>query len=491
MAFRFRTLELSLLLFAGAIVIAGFCLLTLAQTGSIVRSDLTWPVAYVGTTIALSLWMGWAVPRADQIMLPIVALVAGVGMLMVTRLDPSLGHKQLLWIVLGETAAAVAMVVPRSVGTLRLYKYTWATAGLMLIVLTILGGTDINGSGYRRWIGFHGFYLQPVELLKILMAIFFAAYLDEKHELLASARLKLGFMRIPPLQYLSPLIVMWGISLVLLVKQNDLGSALLFLGIFLAMIYVGTARAIYPISGVAMFAVGVYAALHLFPHVQDRTQVWLDPFSHASSTGYQLVQGLIALASGGIGGQGIGQGFPTDVPVVTTDFILAAIGEELGLAGIAILLLLLLYLVFRGLAIAMSAEGGFEKLLAAGLTATIAIQTMVIVGGTIRLMPLTGVPLPFLSYGGSSSLANYIMIALILRISADRPSPAATDALQAGGSPQNPGFALRGARGNAQTAPEGASRTAQLRRGFVAQRTCDAGAQAQHRGPKPKAEGLP
>jgi cell division protein FtsW (lipid II flippase) len=421
--FRLRTLELALLLFAGGIVIGGFCLLSVAQTGSIAQSYVKWPAAYVLSTIALSLWISWAVPRADQIIFPVVALIAGIGTLVVTRLDASLGHKQLVWILLGEAAAAVAMVVPRRVGNLRLYKYTWATAGLLLIVLTIIGGTDINGSGYRRWIGFHGFYLQPVELLKILMAIFFAAYLDEKHELLSAARLRLGRIRLPPFQYLAPLALMWGISLILLVKQNDLGSALLFLGIFLAMIYVGTARAVYPVSGIVMFAVGVYAAFHLFPHVRDRTEVWLDPFTHASTSGYQIIQGLIALGSGGIGGQGLGQGFPTDVPVVTTDFILSAIGEELGLAGITVLLMLLLYVVFRGLAIATSADGGFEKLLATGLMATIAIQTLVIVGGTIRLMPLTGVPLPFLSYGGSSSLANYIMIALLLRISAEARAP--------------------------------------------------------------------
>jgi cell division protein FtsW (lipid II flippase) len=302
---------------------------------------------------------------------------------------------------------------------LRLYKYTWALIGILLIMATIVGGTDINGSGYKRWIGFHGFYLQPVEILKVLLAVFFAAYLDEKHELLAAARLKIGAIRLPPFQYLGPLVLIWGISLVLLVKQNDLGSALLFLGIFLAMIYVGTARAVYPITGLVMFVVGAFAAFHLFAHVRDRTLVWLDPFAHAHGSGYQLVQGLIALAVGGIGGQGLGQGLPTQVPVVTTDFILAAIGEELGLAGIACVLALLLYLVFRGMAVAMSSEDGFQKLLAAGLMATLAIQTIVIVGGTTRLMPLTGVPLPFLSYGGSSALANYVMIALVLKISTE------------------------------------------------------------------------
>jgi cell division protein FtsW (lipid II flippase) len=417
--FQVRWLELTLLILAGAIVIGGFILLSVAQNRHLVQGDLRYPLVYLASTIAFSLWLGWTAPRSDQLILPVVALLTGTGILVVTRLDSSTGHRQVLWVILGEAVAGVALAIPRRVGSFRLYKYTWASVGLLLIVLTILGGTDINGSGYRRWIGLHGIYVQPVELLKILLAIFFAAYLDEKHELLSVGRLRLGRIPIPPLQYLAPLVLVWGLSLVLLVKQNDLGSALLFLGIFLAMIYVGTARPVYPISGMAMFAFGAFAAFHLFSHVRDRTEVWLDPWVHSAGSGYQLIQGLIALASGGVGGQGLGLGLPTRVPVVTTDFILAAIGEELGMAGVIVLLALLLFLVFRGLAIAIDVDDGFQKLLAAGLTATLAIQTIVIVGGTTRLMPLTGVPLPFLSYGGSSTVANFIMVALLLRISTE------------------------------------------------------------------------
>jgi peptidoglycan glycosyltransferase len=417
--FRPRWTELALLVFGGVIIIGGFALLSMVQHRHIVQSDLRYPAVYVASTILLSVWMAKFAPGADQLVFPVVAVVAGVGILVITRLDVALGHRQLFWTILGELALGIVLIFPRRVSTLRLYKYTWAFLGLLLIVATIVAGTDVSGSGYKRWIGFHGVYLQPVELLKILMAIFFAAYLDEKRELLASARMQVGPIRIPPFQYLAPLVVMWGLSLLLLVKQNDLGSALLFLGIFLAMIYIGTARAIYPISGLLMFVVGVFLAFHLFSHVRSRTEIWLDPWSRAAGSGYQLVQGLIALAVGGVGGQGLGQGHPNFVPVVTTDFILSAIGEELGLAGVACLLGLLIFLVFRGLSVAISAEDGFEKLLAAGLMATVAIQTIVIVGGTTRLMPLTGVPLPFLSYGGSSVLANFIMIGLLLKISSN------------------------------------------------------------------------
>ena len=416
-AYRVRWLELTLLVFAGCVTVGGFALLSLANHHRVLQADLRYPAVYVASTLMLSLWLGRFSPHSDQLILPVVSLVAGVGMLIVTRISAGLGHRQLLWIVLGEAAIALVLVFPRDINVLRLYKYTWASLGILLIALTIVAGSDINGSGYRRWIGFHGYYLQPVELLKILMAIFFAGYLDEKRELLRSAWLELGPLRLPPFQYLGPLVAVWGLSLLLLVKQNDLGSALLFLGIFLAMIYVGTARPVYPLLGFLLFVVGAFLAFHLFPHVRSRTEVWLDPWSHAAGAGFQLIQGLIALGTGGVGGQGLGQGIPTIVPVVSTDFILAAIGEELGLAGVVALLTLLLFLVFRGLAVAIQAEDGFQKLLAAGLMATLGIQTIVIVGGTTRLMPLTGVPLPFLSYGGSSALANYLMIGLLLKVS--------------------------------------------------------------------------
>ena len=418
--YRIRWLELALLLLAGAIVLGGFALLSEVQHHQVLRSELRYPAIYVASTIVIGLWLGRFAAHSDQLILPVVSLVAGVGILIVTRLDTGLGHRQLFWTLLGEGVLAVLLVALRSVSSLRLYKYSWAFAGLLLILATILGGTDINGSGYRRWIGFHGFYFQPVELLKPMIAIFFAAYLDEKRELLSAARLQVGPVRLPPFQYLAPLVGVWGLSLLLLVKQNDLGSALLFLGIFLAMIYIGTSRAVYPVLGLGMFALGAFLAFHLFSHVRERTLVWLDPWAHAGGAGFQLIQGLIALGVGGIGGQGLGQGHPVPfVPVVTTDFILAAIGEELGLAGVACLLCLLLILIFRGLAVAVSTDDGFKKLLAAGLMAILAIQTIVIVGGTTRLLPLTGVPLPFLSYGGSSALANYVIIGLLLKISSE------------------------------------------------------------------------
>ncbi len=415
--YRPRVLELSSIIMALVLVGAAFALLAGAETGRIGTSTMLRLAVYGLAALATSLLLSRLLPGADQLLYPLVVLLGGVGLVEITRLSPSLGDRQLLWLIVGDAVLLLTAVWPRNVGWLRLYKYTWAFIGFALIAITIVHGADIGNSGYRRWIGFHGLYLQPVEFLKIFMVIFFAAYLDEKRELLAGGRLVLAGIRLPPFQYLIPLLVMWGLSLLLLVRQDDLGSALLFLGIFLAMLYVGTSRAIYPVLGGVLFAMGAVGAYFVFSHVRLRTDVWLNPWGYATTGGYQLIQGLYAFAAGGIAGQGLGLGNPNLVPVASTDFIWSALGEELGLAGLAALLLVYLLLIFRGLDIAVTARDGFQKLLAAGLVSVFAIQTIVIIGGNTRLMPLTGVPLPFLSYGGSSIVANFAILGLLLKVS--------------------------------------------------------------------------
>ncbi|HZT95921.1 MAG TPA: FtsW/RodA/SpoVE family cell cycle protein [Chloroflexota bacterium] len=414
--YRTRWMELSALLLAGVIVCLAFALLRDAQNGTVRPSMMVPIVLYVLAAFGTSLLLGRLLPGADQLIFPLVTVLGGVGLVEITRLSPQLGDRQLLWLVVGDAVLLATAVWPRNVNWLRLYKYTWAFIGFALIALTIVHGSDIGNTGYRRWIGFGGVYLQPVEFLKIFMVIFFAAYLDEKRELLAGGRLVLGRLRLPPFQYLIPLLVMWGLSLLLLIRQNDLGSALLFLGIFLAMLYVGTSRGIYPIIGLALFIFGSVASYFLFSHVRLRTDVWLDPWKYAAG-GYQIIQGLFALAAGGIGGQGLGQGVPYYIPVASTDFIWDALGEELGLAGLVALVVVYVMLIFRGLDIAVMARDGFQKLLAAGLVSVFAVQTIVIIGGNTRLIPLTGVPLPFLSYGGSSIVANFVIVGLLLKVS--------------------------------------------------------------------------
>jgi cell division protein FtsW len=327
--------------------------------------------------------------------------------------------RQIVWIGISILVLmATVALVPR-LDSLRRYKYTAAVTGFLLILGTIRFGVDITGGPYRRWFGFHGVYFQPVEILKVLVVIFFAAYLDEKREVLAQSEFRLGRLRLPPLQYLGPLFLTWLLSLALLTFQNDLGSALLFFGIFLAMLYVASVRRAYLWIGIGFFVVGAVLAYRLRVHVQQRVDIWLDPWRYAHDQAFQVVQGLIALANGGVLGSGLGQGHPGYVPVANTDFIFTSIGEELGLIGGMGVLGLFLVLTFRGLRIAALARDPFNALLAVGLTSTLAIQALVIIGGNLRLMPLTGVTLPFMSYGGSSLLANFVILALLLRISAD------------------------------------------------------------------------
>ncbi len=280
---------------------------------------------------------------------------------------------------------------------------------------------DLNGSGMRLWIGAGGVYFQPSELYKVILVVFLAAYLAEKRELIVLAGWRVGPLRLPPVPYLTPMVAVWLLSLGLVVVQRDLGAALLFFGIFLALLYVATERVSYVLAGLAAFGVGAVVAYRLFEHVRDRVSIWVDPWAQAQERGYQLVQALMALGAGGVFGTGLGYGLPDYIPAVHTDFVIAAIGEELGLLGSLAVVALYLLLVYRGFRIALRAPDTYLQLLAVGLSTVLGLQALVILGGTTRLIPLTGVTLPFVSYGGSSLLVNFAIIGLLLRISAERP----------------------------------------------------------------------
>jgi cell division protein FtsW (lipid II flippase) len=418
-----RRREYGLLLAVGAFLAVGAWLLAVNQP-SLPASQTVQELAMLLALFALaSLFLSWRLPQADQLLLPIVALLCATGTLSIRRLSTDnryadYASRQVLWIGVGILVLMATIVLVPRLDALRRYKYTAAVVGFLLILGTIRFGVDITGGPYRRWFGFHGVYFQPVEILKVLVVVFYAAYLDEKREVLAQAEFRLGRLRLPPLQYLGPLFLTWLLSLLLLTFQNDLGSALLFFGIFLAMLYVASERRAYLWIGLSVFTIGVVLAFRLFPHVRQRAEIWLNPWRYAHDQAFQVVQGLIALANGGILGSGLGQGHPGFVPVANTDFIFTSIGEELGLVGGLAILGLFLALAFRGLRIAALARDPFEGLLAVGLTSTLAIQALVIIGGNLRLMPLTGVTLPFMSYGGSSLLANFVIVGLLLRISA-------------------------------------------------------------------------
>jgi cell division protein FtsW (lipid II flippase) len=310
------------------------------------------------------------------------------------------------------------------------FTYTIGLLGIILLLLPLAPGIGRTVRGARLWVGIGPLQFQPAEVGKVLLMIFIASYLNARKELLAVATRRLGPLALPEPRHLAPLLFAWGISLVVLFLEKDLGSSLLFFGMFVVMLWVATGRAAYLVLGALLFAVGAYVGYAAFSHVQDRVTVWLNVFDSKliQDEGFQLAQSLFAMATGGILGTGLGQGRPGFIPDAHTDFVFSAIGEELGLLGTMALLLLFVLLVFRGFRAAVRSPDGFGQLLAAGLSTILALQTFVIVGGVTRLIPLTGITLPFVSYGGSSLVANFVLLALLVRVSAgtvERPAESA------------------------------------------------------------------
>ncbi|MFQ6058488.1 MAG: FtsW/RodA/SpoVE family cell cycle protein [Anaerolineae bacterium] len=417
MAKRLRLQELALLIFPILLALMGFALLGLARTGEITAAELRPALLFAGALLVVYVAFALRGFPGDQLLLPLVATLTGLGLVLSYRLAPALAPRHLNWVLLGLGVMLLVALVPRDLRWLRRYRYTWALLGLALVALTLVFGRHPSGRGPRLWLGIGPFLFQPSELLKVLLVAFLAGYLDEKRELLAAATYRLGPLRLPPLPYLGPLLVMWGFSLLLLVWQQDLGAAFLFFGIFLAMLYIASARGSYVVGGLVLFSIGAFFIYVTFGHVRARFDIWLNPWPGARDASFQIVQSLIALASGGVLGQGLGYGHPTVIPAVHTDFVFVAIGEELGLVGALALVALYALLAHRGYRIALSAADGFEQLLAAGLTTILTLQTLIIMAGNIRLIPLTGVTLPFVSYGGSSLVMSFFSVGLLLRIS--------------------------------------------------------------------------
>jgi cell division protein FtsW (lipid II flippase) len=346
----------------------------------------------------------------------------------VARLQPDLAGPQSLWTAIGVGAFVATLVFVRRSRDLERYRYTFALAGLALLLMPLLPvvGREINGS--RLWVRFGAVNFQPGELAKIVLCVFFASYIVEKQPLLSAGTRRIVGMWVPEVKYLGPIMLAWGFSLVIMFWERDLGSSLLFFALFITMLWVATDRTVYLVLGGVMFAAGSLLALRTFDHVQRRIDTWLNPWPVADSGGYQIIQAAFAFAAGGFAGTNLSQGSPQRIPAVATDFTFAAIGEELGLLGTVAVLVAFLLMVGSGLRIAMRADSAFEKLLATGLTAIIGLQSFIILGGVTRLIPLTGITLPFVSYGGSSLISNYILLALLLRISHDQTSRAAAEA---------------------------------------------------------------
>ncbi len=365
----------------------------------------------VAAHVALTLLL----PRSDQVLLPLVVVLSGLGLLFVTRLEPELAVRQLRWHAAGALLLILLLPPLGRVHRLRQYKYLAAFAGLALMLVTAAVGREINGS--RLWLGTRGYAIQVTEVMKVLLVVFLAGYLADRRLLLRAAGRRWRGVRLPTLPYLLPLAAIWVLTFLILVWQRDLGATLLLAGVTLLMLYVASGRTSFVLVGVVLVALDVLVAYHLFGYVQRRIDVWLHPFSDEAAGGYQISQALYAVANGGVLGTGLGRGFPGYIPAVHTDFVFAAIAEELGMAGAFAVVAAYLLLVFRGLAIAARQPTDFTGLLAVGCTAVIALQTLVIIAGNLSLIPITGITLPFVSYGGSSIVANYALVAILLRLS--------------------------------------------------------------------------
>ncbi len=433
-----RFFELLLLLLALAVGIGGYALTSINRTGALPANLLQ----HIGLLLAISLiaklGIRFLAPYSDPVILPIAVALTGLGLAMIYRLDQSyqeldqavVGMRQLMFVGVAIILAAIVLVVVKDHRRLRSFTYTFGFLSLLLLLLPMVPFLGVETYGARVWIRIAGVSFQPGELVKITLAIFFAGYLVRNRDNLAIGGRKFLGMRLPRARDLGPILVVWLIGILILVLQRDLGTSLLFFGLFVAILYVATNRVSWLVIGFAMFAPAVLVAVQVFPHVANRFHVWLhaldeDVYTQVGGS-YQLVQSLFGQASGGLMGTGWGRGYPQLVPLANSDFILSSLAEELGLTGLLAILVLYLILIERGLRTAISVRDGFGKLLATGLSFSLAIQVFVVLGGITRLIPLTGLTAPFLAAGGSSMVSSWLTIALLLRLSdaARRPSAA-------------------------------------------------------------------
>ena len=452
---RYRWQELTLLILPFLIMLVAMTQLLVGGPGTNPRAqfspkslpavqDMIPVFGLIGALLVANIIMSIFFRKADQLLLPLVGLLSAIGVLMATRLGPNEaifydspsyathGPKQLAWVILGLILCLTTIAVLRNTNWLERYKYTWIAVGFLSLLPSVIQGvrTLHSNAPSRDILGVGPFQLQPSELLKVAIVIFFAGYLSENRDIFSQGYMRMGRLRLPPFRQLGPLLFMLGIALIVFLIVRELGLAMLLYGLFLCMMYLGSGKISYVLISLGLFAILAVIGYSLFGYVKARFatvsfdvvnwQNWTAAqTAFAENQGAQVVQGLIALSSGGILGSGLGLGHPVLVPVVESDMIFTGLGEEFGLAGLFAILGIYLLIVYRGYRIAIEATNPFNQLLAAGLTSVFAIQTLIICGGNIKFLPLTGIPLPFLSYGGSSIFANFIIIGILLRISYD------------------------------------------------------------------------
>ena len=426
-----RNRELLALVPASLLVAAGFAAIFIQQSQTLSDVSLTYGAVFLGVCVATHLVVRFRLPYADPYLLPLAAVLACFGLVVIYRLDPEKAIRQAGWFAFGLLLFTLTIVFLKDFRVLERYRYTIAAAGLALLLMPRVPGIGQQVNGAYLGVGIGPFAFQPAEFGKLAIVIFLAAYLRDNRQLLVQGARRFAGVTIPPIKHFGPLLVVFLAAMFLLFFIQDLGSSIMYFGGFLAILYVATNRFSFVLGGLLMFAVGAWAMYHLRVHIQDRVEIWLDPFKPqlVEHSGYQIAQSLFAQADGGLFGTGFGAallsvGGTSLLPAADTDLIYSVIVNELGLAGACGLLLVYLLFTERGMKVAMVASDSFSKLLAVGLTSVFALQVFVIVGGVTKVIPLTGVTLPFVSYGGSSIVANFVLLALLLLVSDRARRPA-------------------------------------------------------------------
>jgi cell division protein FtsW (lipid II flippase) len=431
-----RSRELLGLLPVSLLITGGFTAVYISRQSELGSATLTYGGIFLALCLAVHLFIRYTLPDADPYLFPLTALLAAFGLVMIYRIDADLARQQAGWFVAGIAVFVATVVWLRDLRVLERYRYVIAATGIGLLMLPRMPGIGAQVNGAYLGVDLGPIAFQPTEFAKLCIVIFLASYLVERGDVLVAGARQVVGMTLPQLKHFGPLLVVWGAAMLMLIFIRDLGSSLMFFGAFLALLYVATGRLFFVVAGMALFVAGAWLFSGAIAHVEQRIDIWLDPWEDAEGSGYQIAQSLFAQADGGLFGRGFGESLlerpdgGSILPAPHTDLIYAVIVNEVGLFGAAAVVLVYLLFAERGLKVASIAEDGFSKLLAAGLTAVFALQAFVIVGGVTRVIPLTGVTLPFVSYGGSSIVANFALLALLLITSQraraarpDRPSP--------------------------------------------------------------------
>jgi cell division protein FtsW (lipid II flippase) len=426
---KLRNLEATLIVFAMIVTTAALALVDIGVTGAVNPSIIGMAFGLGAIVLAMHVAQRFVARDADPLILPIVTLLNGLGIAMIHRLDLSFGltgweanaTRQMVWTAIAMVVAIGVIMTVRNHRVLQRYRYVWMLVGVVLLMLPLVPFIGVTINGARLWVDLGFVSFQPGEIGKIALALFFAGYLVTARDSLSVVGKRLFGVTWPRIKDLGPIVVVWAVAMLVLIFQRDLGTSLLYFGLFLVLMYVATGRAIWFVVGGGLFGAGALIASQFLTYVQGRFAAWLDSFNQANyeavGGSYQLVQGLFGLASGGIIGKGLGAGYPEIVPLAESDYIMASLGEELGLVGVFAILALYLLFVARGIRIGVNGSDDFGRLLAVGLTFVIALQVFIVVGGVTRVIPVTGLTTPFLAAGGSSLVANWIIVALLLRLS--------------------------------------------------------------------------